>query len=53
MKLIGGKISQKGETNFLYVVLGVFLAIGAIVAVKYYQDREHNITIHVPTVEAH
>ena len=53
MKFKDNKINQKGETNFLYVVLGVLLTLVVIVGIKYYQDRDHNITIHVPTVDAH
>ena len=50
MKKING---QKGEANMLYVVVAILIVVGVFYALKHYQDRNHDIVIHVPHVEVH
>jgi low temperature requirement protein LtrA len=44
---------QKGESTTYYVVLGFLIAVGLFVAVKYFHDRDNDITVHLPKVEVH
>lgn len=53
MKLISKSHGQKGETSLMYIVVAVLIVAGVIYAVKYYQDRNRDIVIHVPHVEVH
>jgi hypothetical protein len=44
---------QKGESTTYYVVLGFLIAVGLFVVVKYFHDRDNDITVHLPKVEVH
>jgi hypothetical protein len=59
MKLIGkwkppSEISnQKGGTNGYYIMMGIVIAVVAIVVIEYFQDRGHDFHVHMPRVEVH
>lgn len=42
---------RKGAASLTYIALGILITLGAIYAINHYQDRNHDITIHVPKVE--
>lgn len=44
--------SPQNESKLYYVGLGALLAIGVFFAVRDYQLRSNDITLHVPKVEA-
>jgi|GEM_PF-1359559 hypothetical protein len=50
MKLVKG-FQPKGETNVYYIVLGVFLTLAVIFALKYHDDHKNDITIHPPHID--
>ena len=50
---LGVRGNQKGQTTTYAVVLGFLIAVGLFVAVKYFHDRDNDITIHLPKVEVH
>jgi hypothetical protein len=49
----GGSKNQKGQTTTYAVVIGFLIAVGLFVMVKYFHDRDNDITIHLPKVEVH
>ena len=51
MKLMNKSNGQKGAASLAYIALGILITIGSIYMINRYQDRNHNITIHVPKVE--
>ncbi|HTC21857.1 MAG TPA: hypothetical protein VK859_13460 [bacterium] len=53
MKISGKSSNQKGESTTYYVVLGFLIAVGLFVTVKYFHDRDNDITVHLPKVEVH
>jgi hypothetical protein len=53
MNLMKKVKSQKGQTNVGYVLVGVVITVCVLFAIKYYQDRNHDVTIHVPQIEVH
>jgi hypothetical protein len=59
IKLIGKwtppthRIGQKGGANGYYILVGVFIALGFVVAMNYYHDRNNDFTIHVPQLGRH
>lgn len=53
MNLISKTNAQKGETNMGYIVVGILIAIGVFFAIKYFHDRNNDITIHMPKIEVH
>ncbi len=53
MKLFEKNNSQKGEATTYYVVLGFLIAVGVFVAVKYFHDRDNDVTVHLPRIEVH
>ncbi len=46
-------LTKKGEGNFYYIATGILVAFLILAGIKYYQDRNNDITIHVPHVEVH
>jgi low temperature requirement protein LtrA len=50
---LGGLGNEKGETTTYAVVLGFLIAVLLFVVVKYFHDRNNDITIHLPRVEVH
>jgi len=46
-------MNKKGEGNLYYIVVGALLAIGILYSIKYYHDRDNDITVHIPHVEVH
>jgi len=53
MKLMVKSNNQKGVSNMYFVVVGVLITVGVFFAIKYFQDRNNDITIHLPKIEAH
>ena len=53
MKSTGKKFGQKGALNLTSIVAGVLIVIAILAAVKYFHDRDNDITIHLPKVEVH
>lgn len=45
--------NERGETTTYAIVLGFLIAVLLFVAVKYFHDRNNDITIHLPRVEVH
>ena len=51
MRLISEKNGQRGEAGMMFVLVAVVITIGIYYGIQHYQDRNHDITIHVPHVE--
>jgi hypothetical protein len=47
----GKKAGQKGAGNLYYIVMGAVIVLVGLSAVKYFHDRDNDITIHIPKVE--
>lgn len=48
-----GPIGKKGESNLYYIAMGVLVTFLILAGVKYFHDRDNDVTIHLPHVEVH
>jgi hypothetical protein len=46
-------MGEKGSGNVNSIVMGVLLVIAVLAAIKYFHDRDNDVTIHLPNVEVH
>jgi hypothetical protein len=53
MKLMGKNTGSKGGGNLYSIVVGALVVIAILAAIKYFHDRDNDITIHLPKVEVH
>ena len=53
MSLMGKNKGPKGGGNLSSVVAGALVVIAILAAIKYFHDRDNDITIHLPQVEVH
>jgi hypothetical protein len=49
----GGSNSQRGGTNGYYILVGMVIAVVALIAVGYFQDRSRDYHVHLPRIEVH
>jgi hypothetical protein len=45
--------TKKGAAPLAYVLVGVVITVGILLAIWTFQQRNHDITVHVPTVDVH
>ncbi len=47
------KMTQGGEANMYFIVLGVLLTLAVVFTVKYFHDRDNGAVIQLPKVDMH
>ena len=45
--------TKKGAAPLAYILAGVVITIGILFALWTYQQRNHDVVVHVPTVDVH
>ena len=53
MKPADKRLNQKGDSNPMFILVGIALTIAVIYAFNHYRGMNNDITIHVPRVEVH
>jgi len=53
MKPTDKRLNQKGDSNPMFILVGIALTIAVIYAFNHYRGMNNDITIHVPRVEVH
>ncbi len=46
-------MNHKAGLNFYSIAAGILIAIAVLATVKYFHDRNNDVTIHLPKVEVH